>query len=71
MMVADASGRFTAVGIPLVMLIRTAYTCRTIRSWEGPMAAHRAVRHHGQGGGRHVADAMGPMLQALLADRFS
>jgi uncharacterized protein (TIGR03435 family) len=36
MMVADASGRFTAVNISLVMLIRTAYSLQEDQVVGGP-----------------------------------
>src|SRR5689334_19123490 len=70
MMVADASGRFTAVGISLAMLIRTTYGLQ-----EDQVIGPEWLRSERFDVTAKAADgtsptAMGPMLQALLADRF-
>jgi uncharacterized protein (TIGR03435 family) len=71
MMVADASGRFTAMNISLAMLIRTAYGLQEDQVAGGP----EWVRTERFDITAKAADgtsptAMGPMLQALFADRF-
>ena len=71
MMVADASGRFTAVGIAPVMLIRTAYGLQDDQVVGGPewlRSARFDITAKAADG--TPPTAMGPMLQALLADRF-
>ena len=71
MMVADASGRFTAVGIPIVMLIRTTYGLQDDQVVGGPdwlRSARFDITAKAPDG--TLPTAMGPMLQALLADRF-
>jgi len=71
MMVADASGRFTAVNISAVMLIRTAYSLQNDQVAGGPDWLRSATFDISAKAedGTPVA-AMGPMLQSLLADRF-
>src|SRR6185503_7638303 len=71
MMVADASGRFTAVNISAVMLIRTAYSLQNDQVVGGPDWLRSATFDISAKAedGTPVA-AMGPMLQSLLADRF-
>jgi uncharacterized protein (TIGR03435 family) len=71
MMVADLSGRFTAVNIPVVMLIRTAYGLQNDQVAGGPAW----LRSEGFDITAKAEDgtpvtALGPPLQALLADRF-
>jgi uncharacterized protein (TIGR03435 family) len=71
MMVADASGRFTAVNIPVVMLIRTARGLQNDQVVGGPAW----MRSDGFDIVAKAPDgtpvtAMGPMLESLLADRF-
>ena len=71
MMVADASGRFTAVGIPIVMLIRTAYNLQDDQVVGGPdwlRTARFDITAKAADGTSPTT--IGPMLQALLADRF-
>ena len=71
MMTADASGRFTAVGIPLVMLIRTSYNLQDDQVVGGPewmRSARFDITAKAADG--TPPTAIGPMLQALLADRF-
>jgi uncharacterized protein (TIGR03435 family) len=71
MMVADASGRFTAVGIPVVMLIRTTYNLQDDQVVGGPdwlRSARFDITAKAADGTSPTA--LGPMLQALLADRF-
>lgn len=71
MMVADASGRFTAVGIPAVMLIRTTYGLQDDQVVGGPdwlRSAKFDITAKAADG--TPPTAMGPMLQALLAERF-
>jgi len=71
MMVADASGRFTAVGISPVMLIRTTFGLQEDQVVGGPewlRSARFDITAKAADGTSPTA--MGPMLQALLADRF-
>src|SRR5262245_60409188 len=71
MMVADASGRFTAVGISAVMLIRTTYNLQDDQVVGGPdwlRSARFDITAKAADGTSPTA--MGPMLQSLLADRF-
>ena len=71
MMVADASGRFTAVGIPIVVLIRTTYNLQDDQVVGGPdwlRTARFDITAKAPDGTSPTT--MGPMLQALLADRF-
>jgi len=71
MMVADASGRFTAVGIPAVMLIRTTYGLQDDQVVGGPDWLRTAKFDiSAKAADGTPPTAMGPMLQALLADRF-
>jgi uncharacterized protein (TIGR03435 family) len=71
MMVADASGRFTAVGIPVVMLIRTTFGLQDDQVVGGPEWV-RSARFDitAKAADGTLPTAIGPMLQALLADRF-
>ena len=71
MMVADASGRFTAVGITAVMLIRTTYGLQDDQVVGGPDWL-RSARFDITAKAEDATPptAMGPMLQSLLADRF-
>ena len=71
MMVADASGRFTTMNIPVVMLIRTAYGLQNDQVIGGP----DWMRSEGFNITAKAPDgtpvtAMGPMLESLLAERF-
>ena len=71
MMAADASGRFTAVGISPVMLIRTTFGLQEDQVVGGPewlRSARFDITAKAADGTSPTA--MGPMLQALLADRF-
>ena len=71
MMVADASGRFTAVGISPAMLIRTTYGLQEDQVVGGPdwlRSARFDITAKAEDG--TPVSAMGPMLEALLADRF-
>ena len=71
MMAADASGRFTAVGISAVMLIRTTFSLQDDQVVGGPewlRSARFDITAKAADG--TPPTAMGPMLQALLADRF-
>ena len=71
MMVADPSGRFTAMNIPVVMLIRTAYGLQNDQVIGGP----DWMRSEGFNITAKAPDgtpvtAMGPLLESLLAERF-
>jgi uncharacterized protein (TIGR03435 family) len=69
--VADASGRFTAVNVPLVMLIRTANGLQDDQVVGGPDWI-RTERFDitAKAADGTVPTAMGPMLQALFVERF-
>src|ERR1051325_6327364 len=71
MMVADASGRFTAVGIPIVVLSRTTYNLQDDQVVGGPdwlRTARFDITAKAPDGTSPTT--MGPMLQALLGDRL-
>jgi uncharacterized protein (TIGR03435 family) len=71
MMVADASGRFTAVGVTVVMLIRTTFNLQDDQVVGGPdwlRTARFDITAKAPDGTSPTT--IGPMLQALLADRF-
>lgn len=71
MMVADASGRFTAVGISAVTLIRTTFNLQDDQVVGGPdwlRSARFDITAKAADGTSPTT--IGPMLEALLADRF-
>jgi len=71
MMVADPSGRLTVIGIPLVMLIRTAYGLQDDQVVGGPawLRTDRFDITAKAEDGTPVM-AMGELLQSLFAERF-
>jgi uncharacterized protein (TIGR03435 family) len=71
MMVAEPGGRFTARNIPLRLLIRTAYQIQDDQIVDAPgwVSSDRFDIAAKAEDGASPAD-LGPMLQALLADRF-
>jgi uncharacterized protein (TIGR03435 family) len=71
MMVADPSGRFTAMNIPVVMLIRTTYGLQNDQVVGGPdWMRSEGFNITAKAPEGTPVTAMGPLLESLLAERF-
>ena len=71
MMVGDASGRFTTMNIPVVMLIRTAYGLQNDQVIGGPdWMRSEGFNITAKAPEGTPVTAMGPLLESLLAERF-
>ena len=71
MMVADPSGRFTTMNIPVVMLIRTAFGLQHDQVIGGPdWMRSEGFNITAKAPEGTPVTAMGPLLESLLAERF-